>query len=103
MKNMNRDEASTRAGSAMTLLFFALNPSPNCCLDFGEGFNISASRQGYFQFSVKLKTFNSGRGEIMNITELIIFLAIGAVEGWLSGTLMKGGGVGVCLAILLSV
>jgi len=31
----------------------------------------------------------------MNITGLIIFLAIGAVAGWLAGTLMKGGGFGL--------
>mgnify|MGYP001812914709 FL=1 len=31
-------------------------------------------------------------GEIMDITGLVIFLAIGAVAGWLAGTLMKGGG-----------
>jgi uncharacterized membrane protein YeaQ/YmgE (transglycosylase-associated protein family) len=31
----------------------------------------------------------------MDITGLIIFLAIGAVAGWLAGKLMKGGGFGV--------
>ena len=31
----------------------------------------------------------------MDITGLIIFLAIGAVAGWLAGTLMKGGGFGL--------
>ncbi|MFH7327038.1 GlsB/YeaQ/YmgE family stress response membrane protein [Desulfurivibrio sp. C05AmB] len=31
----------------------------------------------------------------MDITGLFIFLAIGAVAGWLAGTLMKGGGFGL--------
>lgn len=31
----------------------------------------------------------------MNLTELIIFLAIGAIAGWLAGTLMKGRGFGL--------
>ena len=31
----------------------------------------------------------------MTVTSLIIFLAIGAVAGWLAGTLMKGGGFGL--------
>jgi uncharacterized membrane protein YeaQ/YmgE (transglycosylase-associated protein family) len=31
----------------------------------------------------------------MDITGLIIFLAIGAVAGWLAGKLMKGGGFGL--------
>ena len=29
------------------------------------------------------------------LTGLLIFLAIGAVAGWLAGTLMKGGGFGL--------
>ena len=31
----------------------------------------------------------------MDVTGLIIFLAIGAVAGWLAGKLMKGGGFGL--------
>ena len=31
----------------------------------------------------------------MDLTGLIIFLAIGAAAGWLAGTLMKGGGFGL--------
>ena len=31
----------------------------------------------------------------MDIKGLVIFLAIGAVAGWLAGTLMKGGGFGL--------
>ena len=30
----------------------------------------------------------------MDLTSLIVFLAIGAVAGWLAGTLVKGGGFG---------
>lgn len=39
----------------------------------------------------------------MDITELLIFLAIGAVAGWLAGTLMKGGGLGLLLNIIVGV
>jgi uncharacterized membrane protein YeaQ/YmgE (transglycosylase-associated protein family) len=35
------------------------------------------------------------KGEIMDLTGLIVFLAIGAIAGWLAGTLMKGGGFGL--------
>ena len=31
----------------------------------------------------------------MNVTNLIIFLIIGAIAGWLAGTLMKGKGFGL--------
>ncbi|MGB8144070.1 MAG: GlsB/YeaQ/YmgE family stress response membrane protein [Chromatiaceae bacterium] len=31
----------------------------------------------------------------MDITSLLIFLAIGAVAGWLAGVLMSGGGFGL--------
>ncbi|MGY6216644.1 GlsB/YeaQ/YmgE family stress response membrane protein [Methylolobus aquaticus] len=31
----------------------------------------------------------------MNLTSLLIFLAIGAVAGWLAGQLLKGGGYGL--------
>ena len=31
----------------------------------------------------------------MDLTQLVIFLAIGAVAGWLAGILMKGGGFGL--------
>ena len=30
----------------------------------------------------------------MDITSLLIFLAIGAIAGWLAGNIMKGGGFG---------
>jgi len=39
----------------------------------------------------------------MDITSLLIFLAIGAVAGWLAGTLMKGGGFGLLINIVLGV
>ena len=35
--------------------------------------------------------------------DIIIFLAIGAVAGWLSGTLMKGGGAGLIPNIIIGV
>ena len=31
----------------------------------------------------------------MDVTSLVIFLAIGAVAGWLAGLIMKGGGLGL--------
>ncbi|MFN2284507.1 MAG: GlsB/YeaQ/YmgE family stress response membrane protein, partial [Anaerolineae bacterium] len=37
----------------------------------------------------------------MDIKALIIFLAIGAVAGWLAGTLMKGGGFGLLVNIIV--
>ncbi|MFA7555179.1 MAG: GlsB/YeaQ/YmgE family stress response membrane protein [Spongiibacteraceae bacterium] len=39
----------------------------------------------------------------MDITELIIFLAIGAVAGWLAGALMKGGGFGLLGNIVVGI
>jgi len=39
----------------------------------------------------------------MDITSLLIFLAIGAVAGWLAGILMKGGGFGLLLNIVLGI
>lgn len=39
----------------------------------------------------------------MDITGLIIFLAIGAVAGWLAGNLMKGGGFGLLVNIVIGV
>ena len=31
----------------------------------------------------------------MDLTSILVFLAIGAVAGWLAGTIMKGGGSGL--------
>lgn len=39
----------------------------------------------------------------MDITSLLIFLAIGAVAGWLAGILMKGGGSGILMNIVLGI
>jgi len=39
----------------------------------------------------------------MDITSLITFLAIGAVAGWLAGTLMKGRGFGLLANIVIGV
>ena len=39
----------------------------------------------------------------MDITELIIFLAIGAFAGWLAGTLMKGRSFGLLGNIVVGV
>jgi len=39
----------------------------------------------------------------LDITSLLIFLAIGAVAGWLAGTLMKGGGFELLINIILGI
>jgi uncharacterized membrane protein YeaQ/YmgE (transglycosylase-associated protein family) len=39
----------------------------------------------------------------MVVTELVVFLAIGAVAGWLAGTLMKGGGFGLIGNIVVGI
>ena len=39
----------------------------------------------------------------MDITGLLVFLAIGAVAGWLSGTLMKGRGFGLFGNIIVGI
>ena len=39
----------------------------------------------------------------MDITSLIIFLAIGALAGWLAGTIMKGRGFGVLGNIVVGI
>jgi len=39
----------------------------------------------------------------MEITDLIIFLVIGAVAGWLAGVIMKGGGYGLVGDIIVGV
>lgn len=38
-----------------------------------------------------------------NIESILIFLAIGAVAGWLAGTLLKGGGLGLVLNIVVGI
>ena len=39
----------------------------------------------------------------MTVTDLIIFLVIGAVAGWLAGQIMKGGGFGLVGDIIVGV
>jgi len=39
----------------------------------------------------------------MDITGLLIYLAIGAVAGWLAGNLMKGGGFGLLGNIVVGI
>lgn len=39
----------------------------------------------------------------MDLTGLVIFLAIGAVAGWLAGNLMKGGGFGLLGNIVVGI
>jgi uncharacterized membrane protein YeaQ/YmgE (transglycosylase-associated protein family) len=39
----------------------------------------------------------------MDITSLLVFLAIGAVAGWLAGVLMKGGGFGLLGNIIIGI
>ncbi len=39
----------------------------------------------------------------MDITSLLIFLALGAVAGWLAGLLMRGGGYGLLINIILGI
>ena len=39
----------------------------------------------------------------MDLTALVIFLAIGAVAGWLAGVIMKGGGFGLLADIVIGI
>jgi uncharacterized membrane protein YeaQ/YmgE (transglycosylase-associated protein family) len=39
----------------------------------------------------------------MDLTSLIVFLAIGAVAGWLAGALVKGGGFGLVGDIIVGI
>jgi uncharacterized membrane protein YeaQ/YmgE (transglycosylase-associated protein family) len=41
--------------------------------------------------------------KLMDIQALVIFLAIGAIAGWLAGTLMKGGGFGLLGNIVVGI
>lgn len=42
-------------------------------------------------------------GDIMGITNLIIFLAVGALAGWLAGNIMKGRGFGLIGNIIVGI
>jgi len=39
----------------------------------------------------------------MDIMSLLIFLAIGAVAGWLAGVILKGGGFGLLVNIVVGI
>ena len=39
----------------------------------------------------------------MDLTALLIFLAIGAISGWLAGQIMRGGGFGTITNIVLGI
>ncbi len=39
----------------------------------------------------------------MDVTSLLIFLALGAVAGWLAGLIMKGGGFGLIVNIIVGI
>ena len=39
----------------------------------------------------------------MDVTELLIFLAIGALPGWLAGVITKGGGFGLLGDIVIGI
>jgi len=39
----------------------------------------------------------------MDITSIVIFLVIGAIAGWLAGTVMKGGGFGLVGDIVVGI
>ncbi|MCU7844447.1 MAG: GlsB/YeaQ/YmgE family stress response membrane protein [Candidatus Thiodiazotropha sp. (ex Monitilora ramsayi)] len=39
----------------------------------------------------------------MDLTSLLVFLAIGAVAGWLAGNIMRGGGFGLLINIVIGV
>ncbi len=39
----------------------------------------------------------------MDLTSILIFLAIGAVAGWLAGVIMKGGGFGLVGDIIIGI
>jgi len=43
------------------------------------------------------------KGGVMNVTSLLIFVAIGAVAGWLAGIIMKGGGFGLIGNIIVGI
>ena len=43
------------------------------------------------------------KSKIMDVTGFIIFLALGALAGWLAGVLMKGGGFGLLGNIVVGI
>jgi uncharacterized membrane protein YeaQ/YmgE (transglycosylase-associated protein family) len=47
--------------------------------------------------------FNTDKGDAMTIVDLIIWLLIGAVAGWLAGQIMKGYGFGLIGNIVVGI
>ena len=45
----------------------------------------------------------NSKGKMMGITDLIIFLVIGAVAGWLAGQLMRGDGFGLLGNVIVGI
>ena len=39
----------------------------------------------------------------MDLTALIIYLALGAIAGWIAGLIMKGGGFGLFINIIVGI
>ena len=39
----------------------------------------------------------------MDLTSLLIFLALGALAGWIAGLIMKGGGFGIIVNIVVGI
>ena len=39
----------------------------------------------------------------MDLTSIVVFLAIGALAGWLAGVIMKGGGFGLAGDIIIGI
>ena len=39
----------------------------------------------------------------MDLTSLLIFLALGAIAGWIAGLIMKGGGFGLIVNIIVGI
>jgi uncharacterized membrane protein YeaQ/YmgE (transglycosylase-associated protein family) len=54
-------------------------------------------------FAKFFNIFTHNRGDVMDITGLVIFLVIGALAGWLAGTIMKGGGFGLLGNIVVGI
>ncbi len=54
-------------------------------------------------FSTIIQSKGKQKHTSMDLTSLLIFLAIGAIAGWLAGQLMKGGGFGLLWNIILGI
>ena len=49
------------------------------------------------------KTNKLYKTNIMNLTALIIYLALGAIAGWIAGLIMKGDGFGLIINIIVGI